>query len=73
MLATPLNDILPNVLQILKEQTALNLKQMPGSSAGVVLDSNKPHLVGIDEDVLSTGITLYHLKVRPSLLGFRYR
>ena len=28
---------------------------------GVSLDSEKPHLVGIDEDVLSTGITLYHL------------
>ncbi len=29
---------------------------------GVSLDSDKPHLVGIDEDVLSTGITLYHLR-----------
>ena len=28
---------------------------------GVSLDSDKPHLVGIDEDVSSTGITLYHL------------
>ena len=27
-----------------------------------MLDSDKPHLVGIDEDVLSTGITLYHLR-----------
>ena len=31
------------------------------SGLGVSLDSDKPHLVGIDEDVSSTGITLYHL------------
>ena len=30
---------------------------------GVVLDSNLPHLIGIDDDILSTGIMLYHLKV----------
>ena len=38
---------------------ALALKR---TGLGIVLDSDKPHLVGIDEDVLSTGITLYHLK-----------
>lgn len=32
---------------------------------GVVLDSELPHLIGIDDDLLSTGIILYHLKVRP--------
>lgn len=32
---------------------------------GVVLDSKLPHLIGIDDDILSTGIMLYHLKVRP--------
>lgn len=31
---------------------------------GVVLDSELPHLIGIDDDLLSTGIILYHLKVR---------
>ena len=36
---------------------------------GVVLDSVKPHLVGIDEDVLSTGITLYHLKDGDTRIG----
>lgn len=30
---------------------------------GVVLDSELPHLIGIDDDLLSTGIILYHLKV----------
>ena len=30
---------------------------------GVVLDSKLPHLIGIDDDILSTGIMLYHLKV----------
>lgn len=31
----------------------------------MVLDSELPHLIGIDDDLLSTGIILYHLKVRP--------
>ena len=33
-------------------------------SVGVVLDSDRPHLIGIDDDLTSTGITLYQLKVR---------
>ncbi len=36
---------------------------------GVSLDSDKPHLVGIDEDVTSTGITLYHLKDGDTKIG----
>jgi kinesin family protein 16B len=39
------------------------------SGLGVSLDSDKPHLVGIDEDVLSTGITLYHLKDGDTSIG----
>lgn len=31
--------------------------------SGVVLDCQLPHLIGIDEDLLSTGIVLYYLKV----------
>lgn len=31
---------------------------------GVVLDSQLPHLIGIDDDICSTGIMLYHIKVR---------
>lgn len=34
---------------------------------GVVLDSELPHLIGIDDDLLSTGIILYHLKVNKHL------
>lgn len=34
----------------------------------MVLDSELPHLIGIDDDLLSTGIILYHLKVRLHLL-----
>ena len=29
----------------------------------MVLDSALPYLIGIDDDILSTGILLYHLKV----------
>lgn len=46
--------------QILQEQKALGLRK---SGLGVVLDSDMPHLVGIDDNLLSTGVTLYHLKV----------
>lgn len=31
--------------------------------AGIKMESELPHLVCIDDDVLSTGVTLYHLKV----------
>lgn len=32
--------------------------------ARVVIDSSLPHLMALEEDVLSTGVVLYHLKVR---------
>lgn len=31
--------------------------------AGVVIDSSLPHLMALEDDVLSTGVVLYHLKV----------
>lgn len=31
--------------------------------SAVVLDSQLPHLIGIDKDLLSTGVIIYHLKV----------
>jgi hypothetical protein len=34
-----------------------------------MLDSDKPHLVGIDGGVLATGITLYHLKEGDTSVG----
>lgn len=46
--------------KILQEQKALGLRK---AGAGVVLDSDMPHLIGIDDNLLSTGVTLYHLKV----------
>ena len=51
---------------ILQEQRALALKR---TGLGVMLDSDQPHLVGIDEDVLSTGITLYHLREGTTSIG----
>ncbi|XP_057339285.1 kinesin-like protein Klp98A isoform X1 [Microplitis mediator] len=51
---------------ILHEQRALGLRK---SGVGVVLDSEMPHLVGIDDDLLSTGVTLYHLKEGKTLVG----
>lgn len=51
---------------ILREQTALGLRK---SGAGVVLDSDRPHLVAIDDDPLSTGVTLYHLKEGVTSIG----
>lgn len=45
---------------ILREQRALELRK---AGPGVVLDSDRPHLVAIDDDPLTTGVTLYHLKV----------
>ncbi|KAM6355907.1 LOW QUALITY PROTEIN: kinesin-like protein KIF16B [Podargus strigoides] len=43
--------------RILKEQTLALRKEEIG-----VVDSELPHLIGIDDDVLSTGIILYHLR-----------
>lgn len=34
------------------------------SSMGVMIESQMPHLVDMDDDILSTGVTIYHLKVR---------
>ena len=36
--------------------------------AGIKMESELPHLVCIDDDVLSTGVTLYHLKVDSVIL-----
>uniref|UniRef100_A0A2K5F931 Kinesin motor domain-containing protein n=1 Tax=Aotus nancymaae TaxID=37293 RepID=A0A2K5F931_AOTNA len=49
---------------ILKEQLALRKEGI-----GVVLDSELPHLIGIDDDLLSTGIILYHLKEGQTYVG----
>ncbi|XP_037103976.1 kinesin-like protein KIF16B isoform X2 [Syngnathus acus] len=50
---------------ILKEETLALRKE----GTGVVLDSELPHLLAIDDDLLSTGIILYHLKEGPTYVG----
>ena len=42
---------------------------MKRTGLGVVLDSDKPHLIGLDEDILSTGITLYQLNDGDTVIG----
>ncbi|NWZ15120.1 KI16B protein, partial [Agelaius phoeniceus] len=48
-----------------REQTLALRKE----GIGVVLDSELPHLIGIDDDLLSTGIILYHLKEGQTYVG----
>lgn len=52
--------------EILREQKALGLRK---AGPGVVLDSDRPHLVAIDDDPLTTGVTLYHLKEGVTTIG----
>ncbi|XP_073337800.1 kinesin-like protein KIF16B isoform X2 [Pagrus major] len=50
---------------ILQEETVALRKER----GGVVLDCQLPHLIGIDEDLLITGIILYYLKEGRTLIG----
>ena len=52
--------------KILQEHNALGLKR---TGLGVMLDSDMPHLIGLDEDILSTGITLYQLREGNTIIG----
>ena len=49
------------IKKILQEQKTLKLQQV---QSGVMLDSDRPHLLSVHDDLLSTGVTLYHLNVR---------
>ncbi|XP_076441871.1 kinesin-like protein KIF16B isoform X2 [Babylonia areolata] len=51
---------------ILQEEGNLELRK---AGRGVVLDSSHPHLVSLEDDVLSTGVVLYHLKEGLTKLG----
>uniref|UniRef100_A0A0P4WG05 Kinesin motor domain-containing protein n=1 Tax=Scylla olivacea TaxID=85551 RepID=A0A0P4WG05_SCYOL len=51
---------------ILQEQKTLGLRK---AGQGVVLDSERPHLVLIDDNVLTTGVTLYHLNDGRTTIG----
>ncbi|KAJ1103576.1 hypothetical protein NDU88_000997 [Pleurodeles waltl] len=37
--------------------------------AGVTIDSSVPHLVGVDDDILSTGVVLYYLREGTTKIG----
>ncbi|XP_074640088.1 kinesin-like protein KIF16B [Tubulanus polymorphus] len=50
---------------ILREQRM----ELRKEGLGVILDSELPHLIGIDDDILSTGIMLYHLKEGKTTIG----
>ncbi|KAJ7344790.1 hypothetical protein JRQ81_000740 [Phrynocephalus forsythii] len=39
--------------------------------AGVVIDSSLPHLMAMDDDILSTGVVLYHLREGATKIGRR--
>ncbi|XP_070576450.1 uncharacterized protein [Ptychodera flava] len=39
------------------------------SNVGVIVESELPHLIGMDDDLLSTGIILYHLKEGETKIG----
>ena len=52
------------VQTILREEKSLGLKK---SGVGVTLDSEKPHLIGINDEI--TGVTLFTLKDGETLIG----
>lgn len=52
------------VQSILREEKSLGLKK---SGVGVTLDSEKPHLIGINDEI--TGVTLFTLKEGDTLIG----
>ncbi|RMB89522.1 hypothetical protein DUI87_34096 [Hirundo rustica rustica] len=52
-------------VHITKEQTLALRKE----GIGVVLDAELPYLIGIDDDLLSTGIISYHLKEGQTYVG----
>ncbi|XP_049456450.1 uncharacterized protein kif16bb [Epinephelus fuscoguttatus] len=52
--------------QSILQEDAVALRK---EGSGVVLDCQLPHLIGIDEDLLSTGIVLYYLKEGRTLIG----
>lgn len=52
------------VQTILREEKSLGLKK---SGVGVTLDSEKPHLIGINDEI--TGVTLFTLKEGETLIG----
>ena len=50
-----------NVTQATDSTREVNTRRR--QSLGVMIDSQLPHLVAFSEDLLSTGVHLYHIKV----------
>uniref|UniRef100_A0A8D1H8R6 Kinesin motor domain-containing protein n=1 Tax=Sus scrofa TaxID=9823 RepID=A0A8D1H8R6_PIG len=59
----------PALSQTCPEQFQEQTLALRKEGIGVVLDSELPHLIGIDDDLLSTGIILYHLKEGQTYVG----
>ncbi|EDL79959.1 rCG26298 [Rattus norvegicus] len=56
----------PNNRQALMEHYGVGINR---NRARVVIDSSLPHLMALEDDVLSTGIVLYHLKEGTTRIG----
>ncbi|XP_053449625.1 stAR-related lipid transfer protein 9 isoform X4 [Nycticebus coucang] len=55
-----------NNWQALLEHYSVDINR---KKAGVVIDSSLPHLMALEDDVLSTGVVLYHLKEGTTKIG----
>ncbi|XP_063427179.1 uncharacterized protein LOC134710718 [Mytilus trossulus] len=55
--------------EIIKESDLSIRGLNKASSMGVLIDSQMPHLIGMDSDILSTGVIIYHLKEGKTLVG----
>lgn len=55
-----------NDFVFITQDSDLSIRGLQGrrsSSYGIIIDSQLPHLIGMDEDILSTGVIIFHLKV----------
>lgn len=60
-----------DVKSIFKEQDFIAIRK--SGNFGLILDSDRPHLiVCVDDDVLSTGVTLYHLNEGTTSIGTKF-
>uniref|UniRef100_K7E4J1 StAR-related lipid transfer protein 9 n=1 Tax=Monodelphis domestica TaxID=13616 RepID=K7E4J1_MONDO len=50
----------------LLEQYSVDINK---EKAGVIIESSLPHLIALDDDVLSTGVVLYHLREGTTKIG----
>ena len=59
-------DVLYLVIHVQESDMSIQPLRLSGrsQSMGVIVDSLLPHLVCMDDDILSTGVVMYYLKVR---------